>query len=215
LFNFNSRTSVTNNKKQILWSQTSLHTLLSCTTLLSHSQHPIPLTIPIKMVSPLIQKCEALLVRSLGNYSHNHNSKKWVHDSVAFIRKAFSNNDEFKRHCLGLASNLKKNRSALLFKIEPKDVPFLSPDDLAKGTPGFEERKRKREHILGPQTFLEDDEEDEEDQTVKNCAKGEMMRCRRCKGSDISFSQLQTRSADEGMTAYYTCDHCGKRWKQS
>ena len=37
--------------------------------------------------------------------------------------------------------------------------------------------------------------------------------CSRCKSTKCHYYQLQTRSADEPMTTYYTCLNCGKRWK--
>ena len=40
------------------------------------------------------------------------------------------------------------------------------------------------------------------------------LRCRVCKGSDVSFQQKQTRGADEAMTIVCVCV-CGARWKMS
>ena len=37
--------------------------------------------------------------------------------------------------------------------------------------------------------------------------------CRRCKKSNLDFSQKQTRSADEAMTIFTTCRDCGQKWK--
>lgn len=39
-------------------------------------------------------------------------------------------------------------------------------------------------------------------------------RCGRCKSLKTHYYLLQTRSADEPMTAFFTCLTCGKRWKQ-
>ena len=37
--------------------------------------------------------------------------------------------------------------------------------------------------------------------------------CRKCKGNQCTFYQLQTRSADEPMTTFCNCILCGNRWK--
>ena len=37
--------------------------------------------------------------------------------------------------------------------------------------------------------------------------------CRKCKGNQCTYYQMQTRSADEPMTTYVTCIDCGSRWK--
>jgi transcription elongation factor S-II len=37
--------------------------------------------------------------------------------------------------------------------------------------------------------------------------------CRKCKGNQTAYMQLQTRCADEGMTTYISCLNCGLRWK--
>ena len=37
--------------------------------------------------------------------------------------------------------------------------------------------------------------------------------CSRCKEKKVSYSQAQTRSADEPMTTFCECTVCGNRWK--
>lgn len=39
--------------------------------------------------------------------------------------------------------------------------------------------------------------------------------CKKCKSSEISVQQKQTRSADEGATVFFTCKTCGFVWKMS
>lgn len=38
------------------------------------------------------------------------------------------------------------------------------------------------------------------------------MRCRQCGSHDLHVEMRQTRSADEGMTAFITCAKCGHKW---
>ena len=37
--------------------------------------------------------------------------------------------------------------------------------------------------------------------------------CRKCKGNQCTYYQMQTRSADEPMTTFVSCIACGTRWK--
>lgn len=39
--------------------------------------------------------------------------------------------------------------------------------------------------------------------------------CGKCKHKKVSYYQMQTRSADEPLTTFCTCEHCGNRWKFS
>ena len=41
-----------------------------------------------------------------------------------------------------------------------------------------------------------------------------MFQCGKCKKFDIDIRQVQTRSADEPMTVFATCNTCGNRWRQ-
>jgi DNA-directed RNA polymerase subunit M/transcription elongation factor TFIIS len=40
-----------------------------------------------------------------------------------------------------------------------------------------------------------------------------VFKCGRCKSDQTSYTQAQTRSADEPMTTFVTCEKCGNRWK--
>ena len=40
------------------------------------------------------------------------------------------------------------------------------------------------------------------------------IKCYRCGTNKCFYYQIQTRSADEGMTTFYTCTQCGNRWKK-
>lgn len=39
--------------------------------------------------------------------------------------------------------------------------------------------------------------------------------CPRCKKQNVNCITMQTRSADEGATDFYTCLDCGKKWKHN
>lgn len=38
--------------------------------------------------------------------------------------------------------------------------------------------------------------------------------CRKCHSRNVYYEELQTRSADEAMTIFFTCLNCCKKWKQ-
>lgn len=39
--------------------------------------------------------------------------------------------------------------------------------------------------------------------------------CRGCGAASVIIQQKQTRSADEGMTVFCACEHCGKQWRMN
>lgn len=40
-----------------------------------------------------------------------------------------------------------------------------------------------------------------------------MFKCRKCGKNKVTYTQAQTRSADEPMTTFFCCINCGNRWK--
>ncbi|KAF5909041.1 transcription elongation factor A protein 2-like isoform X6, partial [Clarias magur] len=41
----------------------------------------------------------------------------------------------------------------------------------------------------------------------------DMFVCGKCKSKSCTYTQVQTRSADEPMTTFVMCNQCGNRWK--
>ncbi|GAA6108464.1 transcription elongation factor A protein 1 isoform X1 [Tachysurus ichikawai] len=41
----------------------------------------------------------------------------------------------------------------------------------------------------------------------------DLFTCGRCKKNKCTYTQVQTRSADEPMTTFVFCNECGNRWK--
>lgn len=42
-----------------------------------------------------------------------------------------------------------------------------------------------------------------------------MFKCGKCKSRNTTYTQVQSRSADEPMTTHVLCEECGNRWKFS
>lgn len=82
------------------------------------------------------------------------------------------------------------------------DLPYLGPEQLWLNGPYAKAlfKLKKRELIIEQ---LNKDEENYEG----------AFKCGRCKGKNVTYYQMQTRSADEPMTTYFTCRGCGTRWK--
>ena len=43
--------------------------------------------------------------------------------------------------------------------------------------------------------------------------KKDVVRCVKCKSTDVAWRQLQTRGADEPMSTFYNCKNCGSKWR--
>ena len=48
---------------------------------------------------------------------------------------------------------------------------------------------------------------------INMAASTDTFTCRKCKGNQCTYYQMQTRSADEPMTTFVTCLLCSTRWK--
>lgn len=85
-------------------------------------------------------------------------------------------------------------------KINLDNIAFMSYQELfPEHSKQFLDEKYKREKLM-----YEDTQESMTDQ----------FKCGRCKQRKCTYYELQTRSADEGMTIFITCINCGWRWRQ-
>ena len=110
---------------------------------------------------------------------------------------------------ISLYSNIDKNsyikNESFVDKIKKKkikldEIAFMNSQEIfPKHWKEFSDIKYKREQMM-----YEDTQEAMTDQ----------FKCSRCKQRKCTYYELQTRSADEGMTTFITCLVCGNRWKQ-
>ncbi|GMT16473.1 hypothetical protein PFISCL1PPCAC_7770, partial [Pristionchus fissidentatus] len=54
---------------------------------------------------------------------------------------------------------------------------------------------------------------DEHQMSVTSGTPSDMFKCGKCNKKNCTYTQLQTRSADEPMTTFVFCLECGNRWK--
>ena len=79
-----------------------------------------------------------------------------------------------------------------------REIANLTPEEIfPEYWKPIKERVAKKEVILGVAPNVNDG----------------IAQCGKCKSYKTTYYSLQTRSADEPMTNFFTCHNCGKRWK--
>ncbi|KAF4078282.1 hypothetical protein AMELA_G00197480 [Ameiurus melas] len=124
------------------------------------------------------------------------------------IYKEFKSTDiKYKTRLRSRISNLKdqKNpdlrRNVLCGTISPERIATMTAEEMASAE--LKEIRKAltkesiREHQLSKVGGTETD----------------MFVCGKCKGKSCTYTQVQTRSADEPMTTFVMCNQCGNRWK--
>lgn len=125
-----------------------------------------------------------------------------------FIYQEFKSTDvKYKSRLRSRISNLKdqKNpdlrRNVLCGNISPERIANMSAEEMASNE--LKEMRKAltkesiREHQLSKVGGTETD----------------MFQCGKCRGKNCTYTQVQTRSADEPMTTFVLCNECGNRWK--
>lgn len=134
------------------------------------------------------------------NYSKEHNiNRKW--DNKTFYNLYFSK-------IRSIFSNLNKNsyikNNYLLEKIKSGDI---KPDDISKLSV-YEIHPDNWKEIMEKKMKI-----DKMKYEIKPESMTERYKCRKCGSRKCSYYELQTRSADEPMTQFFTCLDCKNRWK--
>ncbi|CAI5648979.1 transcription elongation factor A protein 2 isoform X2 [Oreochromis niloticus] len=126
------------------------------------------------------------------------------------IFQEFKSTDmKYKTRLRSRISNLKdqKNpelrRNVLCGNISPHRIACMTAEEMASA-----ELKQMREALTK--------ESIREHQLSKvGGTETDMFICSKCHGKSCTYTQVQTRSADEPMTTFVLCNDCGNRWKRS
>jgi len=116
-------------------------------------------------------------------------------------------NQKYKNQVRSRVFNLKdkKNtslrRNFLLGILMPEKLAKMTSEEMAN-----DEVKSQREQ------FVKDGINDSQLAQVQG-TKTSLLKCNKCGKRDCTYSQVQTRSADEPMTTFVVCNACGNRWK--
>ena len=115
--------------------------------------------------------------------------------------------------CRRMVYALTHNRDYLLAHFEAAELLDLDHAVLGHGTAverWHAEYRRRREEERELYSGSIPDTTDDSQKDVEG-----IVRCSRCKSSEVIWDQKQTRGADESMTVFFECKSCGKRWKMS
>lgn len=130
-------------------------------------------------------------------------------EEAVFVGERGSATSGYKNKMRSLFANLKDPRNPNLRKrvvageITGKRLYTMTPQELAS-----DEIKKEREEIVKQNLFNAQG-------AVEKRAITDRFTCSKCKQKRVSYYQMQTRSADEPLTTFCTCENCGKRWKFS
>ena len=105
-------------------------------------------------------------------------------------------------HLRSVYINLKKTsliNKILNKEIKPQDVAFMTHQEMMP---------QKWEELIKIKSIRDQNKFEQ-----KLEAATDTFTCRKCYSKQCTYYQLQTRSADEGITTYVTCISCFNRWK--
>ncbi|KAH3687337.1 hypothetical protein WICPIJ_001681 [Wickerhamomyces pijperi] len=130
-------------------------------------------------------------------------------ETEAFKVEKFDASSNYTKRMRMLISNIRqKNNPELRYKLSSGDLEagkfvVMTAKDLAPESLKKELEKIKEQNLFNAQgASLER-------------AVTDRFTCGKCKEKKVSYYQLQTRSADEPLTTFCTCENCGNRWKFS
>ena len=130
-------------------------------------------------------------------------------EAAAYANAGRQNNDAYKQKMRSLYQNLKNKSNPGLRKrvlsgeVQPKRFVVMTHDELKSAERRAEDARLEKENMNQAMVA----------QVEKSISKE--FQCGKCKQKMVSYSQAQTRSADEPMTTFCECMNCGNRWKFS
>ncbi|KAL2199897.1 transcription factor S-II, central domain-containing protein [Corynascus similis CBS 632.67] len=128
-------------------------------------------------------------------------------EAAAFA--VYKDTPEYRNKIRGLMTSLKRKdnpelgRRVLKGEISPEKFVVMTDEELASDAQRERDRALERENMLKAQVPM----------AQKSISVD--LQCGKCRQKKVSYSQAQTRSADEPMTTFCECTVCGHRWKFS
>lgn len=134
---------------------------------------------------------------------------KEIENEVFRAERMDTSSSKYAQRLRTLTSNIRqKNNPDLRQKINNGELPaskliHMSTKELAPESLKQELEEIKRKNLFNAQG------------ATQERAVTDRFTCGKCKEKKVSYYQLQTRSADEPLTTFCTCENCGNRWKFS
>lgn len=130
-------------------------------------------------------------------------------ESEVFKSEYLNVNDNYRNKLRTFTMNLRNKKNPELRErllsggIKPAEFIKMSPNEMAPEALKKEIEKLHKKNLFDAQGATE------------KRAVTDRFTCGKCKHKKVSYYQMQTRSADEPLTTFCTCENCGNRWKFS
>ena len=125
---------------------------------------------------------------------------------------------QYEHRIKQLCYNLRNNGEFLLkkYSINPDVIAFLEDRQYGEGTASENLIKEHAKRTEKQNALILDARPIIDESHIQDIKDLKHMICNKCGGDDIDWKTAQTRSADEGMTQFFTCRNpkCGTKWKK-
>ncbi|XP_076319986.1 RNA polymerase II elongation factor isoform X1 [Tachypleus tridentatus] len=172
---------------------------------------PKQVTFPSDTTNAVRLKCRELLSGALkcDEVSDNIEDPEELAAKIEhFIHEEFKDtNFKYKTRVRSRVANLKDSKNpnlrlnVLRGLITPERLAVMTAEEMAS-----EEMKNLRQKLT--KEAINDHQ-----MVLTGGTKTDLLKCGKCKKSNCTYNQVQTRSADEPMTTFVYCNECGHRWK--
>ena len=128
-------------------------------------------------------------------------------EKAAFDAFGPESNKEYTTKCRSLYQNL-KNKSSTKLRTNVFNGTISAEGFVQMTAEELKSEERKEEDQKLRAENFKDSQVPKAEKSISSS-----LQCNKCGQSKVSYSQAQTRSADEPMTTFCECTNCGKRWK--
>ena len=128
-------------------------------------------------------------------------------EAAIFVQNKDKVNDAYRNKLRSLILNMKnKNNPQLRANVLDGTIPPAKLTTMSSAELAPESLKKELEQLHQKNLF-------DAQGAVEKRAVTDRFVCGKCKQRQVSYYQMQTRSADEPLTTFCTCEKCGNRWK--